>query len=289
MIDLHVHSNCSDGTFSPEELVEYALTHNITAFAITDHDTVAGTYRALSHARLLSGVVDVKNPEGNLLEVIPGIELSTEYEGRDIHIVGLYIDYKSETFNQNLLSFAASRDERNKKMCSLLRKEGIAITYELLQDHYPNAVITRAHYAKYLYENGYVKNMKEAFSRYVGDQAPCFVPRTKVTPTQAVSLIRNAGGIPVLAHPTLYNMSNQELERLVSILKAKGLLAVEGIYPTYSLLETKQIQAIASKYNLLISGGSDFHGNNKPDLQFGTGYGNLYIHEDILIKLKRYL
>ncbi len=289
MIDLHVHSNCSDGSFSPEELVEYALTHNITAFALTDHDTIAGLDRALSHARMLSGIMNDKNPEGNLIEVIPGIEFSTEYQGSDIHIVGLYIDYKSNYFNQNILSFVASRDERNQKMCALLRNEGIAITYENLQACFPNAVITRAHYAKYLHENAYVKNMAEAFDRYVGDRAPCFVPRTKVTPSQAVALIRNAGGIPVLAHPTLYNMSNQSLERLVSILKAAGLLAIEGIYPTYSLLETKQIQEIALKYDLLISGGSDFHGNNKPNLQFGKGYGNLYIHEDILKKIKNYL
>lgn len=289
MIDLHVHSNCSDGSFSPEELVEYALTHNITAFALTDHDTIAGLDRALSHARMLSGIMNDKNPEGNLIEVIPGIEFSTEYQGSDIHIVGLYIDYKSNYFNQNILSFVASRDERNQKMCALLRNEGIAITYENLQARFPNAVITRAHYAKYLHENAYVKNMAEAFDRYVGDRAPCFVPRTKVTPSQAVALIRNAGGIPVLAHPTLYNMSNQSLERLVSILKAAGLLAIEGIYPTYSLLETKQIQEIALKYDLLISGGSDFHGNNKPNLQFGKGYGNLYINEDILKKIKNYL
>lgn len=286
MIDLHVHSNCSDGSFSPKELVEYALTHRITAFALTDHDTTAGLDEAITHARLLSGKISEKNPEGNLLEVIPGIEFSTEYEGRDIHIVGLCIDYQSKRFKSHIDAFVASRDTRNEKMCSLLRKHGIDVTYEKLQTAFPGAVITRAHYARFLLENGYVKSMSEAFDRYVGDHASCFVPREKVTPAQAISLIRSVDGIPVLAHPTLYRMSTSRLEALVSELKAAGLLAIEGIYSTYSPAETKEMLGIAKKYDLKISGGSDFHGTNKPRLQFGTGYGRLYIHEEVLEKLR---
>lgn len=286
MIDLHVHSNCSDGSFSPKELVEYALKHNITAFALTDHDTTAGLDEAIAHARLLSGKVSKKNPKGNLLEVIPGIEFSTEYEGRDIHIVGLYIDYKSDSFKKYLGAFVASRNTRNEKMCSLLREQGIDITCEKLLEAFPDAVITRAHYARFLLENGYVASLSEAFNRYIGDHASCFVPREKVTPVQAIDLIRTAGGIPVLAHPALYRMSIRRLEKLVSELKAAGLLAIEGIYSTYSPSETKKMQGIAQKYDLKISGGSDFHGSNKPHLRFGTGYGRLCIHEDVLEKLK---
>lgn len=285
MIDLHVHSNCSDGSFTPKELVEYALTHDISAFALTDHDTVAGLDEAISYSDILSGKVSEKNPEGKMLKVIPGIEFSTEYEGRDIHIVGLFIDYKSEMFENHITSFVASRDARNEKMCGLLREHGIDITYEELQESFPGAVITRAHYGRFLLENGYVKSIPEAFDRYVGDHASCFVPREKVTPAQAVQLIRAVGGIPVLAHPTLYHMSTMRLERLVSELKEAGLLAIEGIYSTYSVSETREMQEIAKKYGLRISGGSDFHGINKPGLHFGTGYGKLYIHEDVLEKL----
>ena len=119
--------------------------------------------------------------------------------------------------------------------------------------------------------------------------APCFVPREKISPEQAVSLILSAGGIPVLAHPTLYHMGDEALETLVARLKDAGLLAIEGIYSTYTPSDTRKIQSIAKKFGLAISGGSDFHGENKPGLSFGTGYGRLYIHEDVLASLKRYL
>lgn len=289
MIDLHVHSNCSDGSFSPEELVEYALNHNISAFALTDHDTAAGLDEAITHAKRLSGTVCAENPAGNTLEVISGIELSTEYEGRDIHIVGLFIDYKRKNFQHYIASFVESREMRNEKMCLLLQERGIDITYDKLKNAFPKAVITRAHYARFLSENGYAGSLQEAFERYVGDYAPCFVPREKVTPAQAVSLIREASGIPVLAHPTLYHMNSTRLEQLTAELKAAGLLAIEGIYPTYSAAETREIRALAAKYNLGISGGSDFHGTNKPGLKFGTGYGKLYIHEDVLDRLRAVL
>lgn len=286
MIDLRVHSNCSDGTFSPKELVEYALTHNISAFALTDHDTVAGLDEAIAHAKALSAKVCAANPYGALLEVIPGIEFSTEYEGKDIHIVGLFIDYHSDLFKKQIASFVDSRTIRNEKMCALLQQHGINISYAALLAAYPGAVITRAHYAKFLLEHDYVKSMSEAFDRYLGDYAPCFVPREKVTPAQAVSLIRAVGGVPVLAHPTLYHLSHARLEKLITDLKAAGLLAMEGIYATYSAAETRQMQDLAQKYELLISGGSDFHGDNKPGLSFGTGYGKLYLHEEILEKIK---
>lgn len=286
MIDLHVHSTCSDGSFTPKELVEYALTHDISAFALTDHDTVDGLDDAISHAATLSGKVCEKNPDGKSLEVVPGIEFSTEYEGKDVHIVGLFIDYKSEIFQRHITEFVRSRDTRNEKMCTLLQEHGIDITYEKLQQIFPGAVITRAHYGRYLLENGYVKSISEAFDRYVGDHAPCFIPREKVTPEGAVSLIRAVGGIPVLAHPVLYRMSDTRLETLVAKLKDTGLLAIEAIYSTYTPAETRKMHGLAKKYDLAVSGGSDFHGTNKPGLSFGTGYGKLYIHEDILENLR---
>lgn len=287
MVDLHVHSHFSDGSYSPSELVEYALTHNISAFALTDHDTTDGLPEALSHAKELSGKVCEANPEGKTVEVIPGIEFSTEYEGRDIHIVGLYIDYTDERFRRHLDDFVASREARNEKICALLTEHGVPVTYSAIKRRFPGPVITRAHYARFLLEEGHVKSMSEAFDRYVGDHAPCFIPREKVSPAEAVSLIRAVGGIPVLAHPTLYHMSTERLKILTARLKEAGLLAIEGIYSTYSVSETREMQIIAKEFGLGISGGSDFHGDNKPGLQFGTGYGKLYIHEDILENLKR--
>ncbi len=285
MIDLHVHSNRSDGTLTPVELVNYAIEKGLTAFALTDHDTIDGLEEAMEYANALRN----KAPQTSnhvIPEVIPGIEFSTEYEGRDIHIVGLAINYKNPTFAAHLQHFVDSRITRNQKMCSLLQGAGIDITYEKLLEEFPNAVITRAHYARYLLNHGYIKSMNEAFERYVGDHCPYFVPREKVTPIQAVELILEAGGIPILAHPVLYRMSDSRLEKLVAELKDAGLIGIEALYSTYNAGEERQMRALAAKYHLLISGGSDFHGTNKPDIDLGVGKGRLAIHEEVWEKLK---
>ena len=281
MVDLHVHSTASDGSFSPTELVDYAIEKGLTAFALTDHDSVAGLDEAITYAN------ELRKTREDVPEVIPGIEFSTEYEGKDIHIVGLYIDYKSETFQKHLGDFVHSRDVRNEKMCELLRTgASMDISYEKLQNAFPESVITRAHYAKYMLEKGYVKSMKEAFERYIGDNCPYFLPREKITPSDAIRLILAVGGIPVLAHPVLYGMGKQHLDKLVGELKQAGLMALEAIYATYTPSDERDMRALAAKYDLAISGGSDFHGSNKPDLDLGTGYGHLYIHTEILNNLK---
>lgn len=275
IVDLHVHSTKSDGSYTPIQLVDYALLKGLSAFALTDHDCVDGLDEAINYAK------------GKDIEVIPGIELSTEYEGRDIHILGLYIDHHSQAFQEHINAFVESRIQRNKKMCENLQNAGLPITYEDLLNRFPDSVITRSHYARYLVENGSIPNMKVAFDKYIGDHCPYFVPREKVTPVQAVELILKADGIPVLAHPILYHMSNQKLEQLIHTLKQAGLIGIETIYSTYSPAEERQVRSLAAKYHLLITGGSDFHGVNKPRLDLATGYGNLFIPEEILNELKK--
>ncbi len=280
-IDLHVHSTRSDGTYSPTRLVDYAMEKELAAFALTDHDSVAGLDEAITYAETL------RSTHSNVPEIIPGIELSTEYQGKDIHIVGLYINYKSESFCKYLTDFVNSRTLRNQKMCKLLQEgTGMDITYEKLLAEFPDSVITRAHYAKYMLTHGYTKSMHEAFERYIGDNCPYFIPREKVTPAQAVKLILNAGGIPVLAHPLLYGMGKERLDHLAAELKVAGLVALEAIYCTYSAGEEREMKALAKKHGLKISGGSDFHGSNKPKLDLGTGYGSLYIPYEVLTNLK---
>ncbi|MDD3416482.1 MAG: PHP domain-containing protein [Lachnospiraceae bacterium] len=276
-IDLHVHSNKSDGSFSPSELVDYALEKGLSAFALTDHDTV-------------DGVKDViKAAAYKPIEVIPGIELSTEYEGRDIHILGLYINTESPDFLAKLEEFKNSRILRNEKMCDALAKgTGMDISYEKLQNFFPDSVITRGHYAKYMQDKGYIKSYAEAFERYIGDHSPYFIPREKVTPAKAIHLILSAGGIPILAHPTLYKMGRERLELLVSQLKKEGLVGIEAVYTTYSNSEEREIKALAKKYDLLITGGSDFHGTTKVHTDLGVGHGNLFVPEDLLLKIKEY-
>lgn len=276
IVDLHVHSTKSDGSFTPAQLVDYAMEKGLSAFALTDHDTTEGLAEAFEAA------------EGKNIEVIPGIEFSTEYQGKDIHILGLYIDYEGEEFKKYLVDFQNSRTLRNEKMCKKLSEHGVNITYEELQKRFPEAVLTRAHYAKFLWEEGYVSSMKEAFDRYIGDHAPCFLPREKVTPVQAVELILRVKGVPILAHPVLYGMSDERLETLVSTLKEAGLVGIEAVYSTYNNAEERKMKALAKKYDLLISGGSDFHGTTKPGLDLATGYGKLFIPYEILEKIKEY-
>ena len=279
-IDLHTHTAKSDGSYTPAELVDYAIGKDLAAVAITDHDSIEGLDEALSHAAALT--------EKGLpsIEVIPGIEFSTKYEKQDVHIVGLYISYDSAVFKQALNDFVDSRTGRNRKMCKNLQDAGIDITYEKLQAMYPGAVITRAHYASFLCEYGYVKSRQDAFAIYLGDHTKYFVPREKVTPAQAVELILKAGGVPILAHPPLYHMGNDRLDALVSSLKSEGLMGIEAFYSTYSNQDVRDMLRLADKYDLLLSGGSDFHGANKPGLDLGCGYGKLFVPEDLLPKIK---
>ena len=275
-IDLHVHSNRSDGTFSPRQLVDYAMEKGLKAFALTDHDCIDGLEEAIQYADTLKK----KAEEGQSLqvpEVIPGIEFSTEYQEQDVHILGLYIHYQEASFQKQLKAFVDSRISRNQKMCRLLTDTGLSVTYEDLLAEFPDAVITRAHYAKYMLNHGYINSMAEAFERYIGDRCPCYVPREKITPVQAVELVLKAGGVPVLAPPLLYHMSDSRLDALISQLTEAGLLGLEAIYSTYTAAEERQMRRLAAKYGLLISGGSDFHGENKPGLDLGTGYGRLFI------------
>ena len=273
-IDLHVHSTFSDGTLTPTQLVELAVKSNLEAFALTDHDTTEGISEALKAA------------ENYNMEVIPGIEFSTEYNGKDIHILGYYINPYNEEFNQKVHEFKDSRENRNRKMCEKLNELGIDINYDDLIAEFPDSVLTRAHFAKYMYSHGLIKYIDEAFEKYIGDECPGFVPREKITPAQAVSLIISCGGIPVLAHPILYKLSDSNLELLVASLKKSGLKGIETIYSTNSSSDEKLIRKLASKYKLLITGGSDFHGNNKPNLSLGCGRGDLYIPTKLLPPLK---
>lgn len=286
IVDLHVHSNKSDGSFSPTELVEIAVSKGLSAFALTDHDTTEGIEEALLAARSYNLALKNDLREGKPLEVIPGIEFSTEYMGKDVHIIGLFIDYESPVFQEKIQEFVNARTIRNRKMCEGLASAGIDITYEKLLEEFPCCIITRSHYARYLLNHGYTTSMAEAFERYIGDHAPYFVPKEKITPVQAVELIHQVNGIAILAHPILYRLSKQNLDQLVKSLKEAGLTGIEAVYSTYTQGEEAEIRKLASKYDLVISGGSDFHGTIKPKLEMATGYGKLFIPEEILDKLK---
>lgn len=281
MVDLHVHSTKSDGTYTPSELVDYAIEKGLKAFALTDHDTVAGLDEVLSYA-------DSLRKEGKTVpEVIPGIELSTEYEGENVHIVGLFIDYKCKAFTDYLKNFVDAREIRNRKMCQKLTEGGYPVTYEELEEYCGEAVITRAHFPGLLMKKGYCKSRNEAFERFIGDRAPFYVPREKIAPVMAVELILKAGGIPIFAHPMLCKLGKEKFLGVMDTLKEAGLIGIEAFYCTNTLGEQNQTIRLAEKYHLLLSGGSDFHGKNKPDLDLGTGYGKLHVPDSCLEDLKK--
>lgn len=288
IIDLHVHSNCSDGTLSPEELVSAAGQAGLSAFALTDHDTVAG----IAETGRLAAQAGI--------EFIPGIELSTHYaiprnsslperknpREKEIHIVGLFIDPDSPVLLQKLQEFRRCRDERNAAMVNALQKEGFPITMEALMAENPDCIVTRANIARFLFEHGMIKTRQEAFDKYIGDGCRCYVGRFLISPMDAVGLIRQSGGIAVLAHPILYRLDAETLRRLIDDLKAAGLDGIEAIYSTYTAGEERLVRKLAQENGLVISGGSDFHGANKPSIRLGRCMDGHTIPYEVLESLK---
>ena len=276
IVDLHVHSTESDGTFTPTEVIAEAKNAGLSAIALTDHDTATGIRKAMGAAKEAG------------IELIPGIELSTAYtfpgkkQEKEIHIVGLYINPDDPELLKMTAEFRECRDKRNEKMIAALQEEGFPITMEALLAANPDSVITRANIARFLYEHGWIKSVSEAFDKYIGDGCRCYVGRFKVSPMEAVSLIKKTGGIAILAHPLLYHLGVEQLQLLIDDLKAVGLDGIEAIYSTYTTGEEQLVKRIAKENKLLISGGSDFHGANKPYIHLGTGKGTMAVPHEFL-------
>lgn len=276
MIDLHVHSNASDGSFTPSEVVDLANNAGLRYFALTDHDTVDGVEEALEAAKKYDG-----------LDVIPGIELSCYYNEREIHIVGLFVDFRNETFLNELAKLKQARADRNKKMVQNFVDAGITITMGELLHGNPNSVITRAHFARVLVEKGICKTKNEAFDKYLGIGCPFYLAKPKVTPEYVMGLIRTAGGSAILAHPYSYKLERHEIINLIDYLKDLGLVGMECYYSTYDDGQIQDLRSIAFSKNLLVSGGSDFHGAVKPDISIGTGRNNLCIPDKLLFDIRK--
>lgn len=293
-IDLHVHSTSSDGTLTPPELVAEARRIGLSALALTDHDCIDGIPEAKRAAQADAPASDRKetqeaaSPALPVPEIISGVELSCEFEGKEIHILGLYIDEESPVLAEHLAGFRASRNNRNLEMVRRLREEaGFPITMEALNNAYPDSVITRAHIARYLTEQGLVKDRAAVFARYIGDGCRCYVPRPKIAPQEGVALIHRAGGLAFLAHPILYHMSTVSLDRLVRLLTADGLDGIEAVYSCYQPGDERNMKLLADRYGLLISGGSDFHGANKPHISLGIGTAHAPIPGQLLEEIKK--
>lgn len=273
--DLHTHTTFSDGTYTPRQLVEYAVQKGLSAVAITDHDTLKGLEEAEYYGKRAG------------IEVIPGIEVSAQYEDTELHIVGLFVDRYNSRFNNILDETAKRRIYRNKLIVERLNNMGIDIEYKDITAAAKGGIITRAHFAAALVNRGIVGSVQEAFDRYIGDGKPAYIRRELLSWHSTINYINSAGGVAVLAHPLLYKLGQKRLEVIIGDLAKAGLTGIEAYYSTHSPSDVKYIKMLAQKYRLKLSGGSDFHGANKPKLDLGTGYGSLEVPYDLVEKLKK--
>jgi len=269
MIDLHTHSTASDGTYSPAELVRLAVKEGLSALALTDHDTVEGLAEARTEAERLG------------LAFVPGVEISVRFAGPGhCHILGYFVDPASENLRETLGLLQRARAERNRKMVEKLRALGIEITLEELESKAGGGEIGRPHFAALLVEKGVVRRVEEAFEKYLRKGAPAYVPKARLTEEEAFSAIRAAGGLPVLAHPVHLGLSPEELAAYVSRLREMGLAGIEAYYTDHSPEFTALCLDLARRFDLVVTGGSDFHGRNKPDIKLGRGFGNLRVPDE---------
>ncbi len=251
--DLHLHTTASDGRLSPKEVVKRAASLGLEVIAITDHDTVEGVEPALAEA-----------PHFPHLLVIPGVELSAEDE-QEVHVLGYFIDINHAGLRNRLKSLHDSRVKRGKRMVSKLAKLGLNLEWDRILALAHGGSVGRPHIAQAMLERGYVSSIREAFEKYIGHGGPAYVERERLTPTEAVSLIAKAGGLPAIAHPA----EIRNLELLILELKGQGLVGLEVYYPGYSGKVMERLRNLAQKHGLLVTGGSDFHGFEIPPIEIG--------------------
>jgi len=273
-LDLHLHTTHSDGSCTPTEVVGLAHHAGVTALAITDHDITTGLDEASAAGEVLG------------IEVIPGVEISSTLGNSELHILGYFLDWQDTRLNERLKTLRDSRHRRNPKIVELLQSLGIDLTYDEVRALAGSDSVGRPHIARALMDKGVVSSAKEAFDRFLADGKPAYVPRDLPSPTEAIHWIKAARGLAVLAHPTWVRCTDQSLVELVRQLKADGLDGIEVYYSTHAARQTREYLSLAQQLGLLVTGGSDFHGLTKPDIEVGIGKGSLHIPTSLLPKMK---
>jgi len=264
-VDLHTHTTASDGSLTPRELVHLARETGLAAVAITDHDTVDGVEEALATGRELG------------FDVAPGVELSTDFRGRTIHVLGYLLDHRHPFLLDRLAWARQQRNERNGRMIARFQELGIDITLAEVMAKAGGQVIGRPHFAAVLVEKGVVADMNEAFDVYLKRDGKAYLPKIRFQHEEALAMIRRAGGLPVLAHPMLIRWTPLELDDAIGELQEKGLVGVETLYTQHNPAQVLILLDIAKRRGLLTTGGSDFHGNNKHNVALGRGAGDLAV------------
>jgi len=265
--DLHVHTTASDGTWTPEEMVRRAARIGLDAVAVTDHDTVAGVEPALRAARLVG------------IEVLPGVELNATEGDREIHIIGYLVDLLDPDLVRLLEELRIARCRRLEKMVRRLRAAGVDVTLSRVRELAGRGSPGRPHVARAVVESGHAASISDAFARYLGPGAPGYVERYRVTPRQAINLIKNAGGVAVLAHPGLIGDEN-----IVFRLARAGLDGIEAYYPEHSPAQRRRLVELAGHLGMVVTGGSDAHG---PGSESSAGLGEVTVPYEAVETLKR--
>ena len=264
--DLHLHSTHSDGSLSPTQLVEMAREKEIGSIALTDHDTISGVAEARQAG------------QDRGVRVLSGVEISVEYASKTVHMLGYCFESGSDKLRDGLDRLAGGRAERNRKIVARLNELGAAITYDEVLAEAGGRIVGRPHFARVLMRHGFVADFQEAFDKYLARGKPAYFDRLRFSPVDAVHMIRDAGGIAVLAHPKFVALQEGEsLEDVVRTLVDAGLRGIECHYSLHSPEETAQYDELARRYGLLVTGGTDFHGSIKPEIAMGTGLGDLCV------------
>lgn len=251
-IDLHLHTYYSDGSFSPEEVVEEAVKNNLLAISITDHDSLEGITPALIASR--------KYP----LEIVPGVELTAEIDNKEIHILGYYINRQDKALGDKLSMLRRVRAERAEKMIEKLQKLGVDISFSKMEEMAKGGAMGRLHLARVILQAGYVNSIEEVFRKFIGDGGPAYVQKYRFTPEEAIKLIVAGGGIPVLAHPVLLRDDG-----LIPRLVKDGLRGIEVFCPSHNPESSSRYEEFARQYGLIPTGGSDCHGLAKSEALIG--------------------
>lgn len=273
LVDLHTHSNCSDGSMSPSELVLHAAEKGLAAIALTDHDTVDGIKEAVAKGKECG------------IEVVPAIEFSARSKTLT-HILGFYIDEDNAQLKSVLTEIVDLRKERNEVTAKLLQQLGFDVALEEAAAIAPGGIIGRAHYAKLLMDKGYTSSVKESFDKYLAAGKPAYFTNQKLEAKCIIETIHAAGGVAFLAHPHQMKLGDK-LEDYVKELVSYGLDGMEGYYSEYDEKMQTEYQAMASRYGLALSGGTDFHGDMKPHISIGKGLGNMAVPYSVLLNIKR--
>jgi predicted metal-dependent phosphoesterase TrpH len=261
---------------TPRELVRHAKENGLSALALTDHDTVEGIEAALDEGAKTG------------LEVVAGIEISVEFRP-EMHILGYFFGDSYKNAVEIVDSLVESRNERNPKIIKKLNEIGFDITMDEVEKEALGNIVARPHMAKVLMKKGYVKSTSEAFDKYLGFGKPAYFPKNKLTPEEGIKVILNAGGIPVLAHPIFLDLGWRQLDELLARLVSCGLKGIEAYYVENKGDDTGNLLRLAIKHNILATGGSDFHGSFKPDIEIGRGHGGLKVPYELLEKMKNEL